>query len=228
LKFSRQHIATFLALLFHVSGFIGMVFTPCKDWFIQNTPLNLCLMAALLIWTHEGKNIAFYFFFAIVFLVGMGTEMIGVNTGRLFGSYQYGNVLGPKFNGVPWLIGLNWFIVIICASAIMQKIHAWMMRKMQEQETVFPQRIKIISLLIDGALLATFFDWIMEPVASKLGYWQWKNAEIPFYNYTCWFVISLGLLLILRWMRFPKANHFGVHLFVIQLLFFMALRTFLT
>jgi putative membrane protein len=227
LKFSRQHIATFIALLFHVSGFIGIVFMPYRDWFIQNTPLNLCLMSALLVWTYEEKNLSFYFFFAIAFLVGMGTEMIGVNTGRLFGSYEYGNVLGPKFNGVPWLIGLNWFVVIFCASAVMHKLHGWMVRKMQEQETVLPQRIRIISLLIDGALLATFFDWAMEPVAAKLGYWQWKNGEVPFYNYICWFVISLVLLMVSRWMRFPKANTFAVQLFIIQLLFFMALRTYL-
>jgi putative membrane protein len=226
LKFSRQHIATFLALLFHVCGFIGIVFSPYKDWFIQNTPLNLCLMSALLVWTHEEKNISFYFFFVIAFLAGMGTEMIGVNTGKLFGSYEYGNVLGPKFNGVPWLIGLNWFVVIFCASAVMNKLHAWMMRKMQEQETVMPPRIKTISLLIDGALLATFFDWTMEPVAAKMGYWQWKNGEIPFYNYICWFVISLVLLMVSRWMRFPKGNLFAVQLFIIQLLFFMALRTY--
>lgn len=227
MRFSKQNIAIFIALLFHVSGAIGILFTPYRDWFIQNTPLNLCLMTVLLVWTHEEKNASFFFFFAIAFLVGMGTEMIGVNTGRLFGSYEYGNVLGPKFNGVPWLIGLNWVVVIFCVAAVLKKMHAWMTHKMAQQETVFPQRIKILSLLVDGALLAAFFDWVMEPVASKLGYWQWKNGEIPLYNYVCWFVISFVLLMIMRWMRFQKANHFAVQLFIIQLLFFMALRTYL-
>lgn len=227
MRFSKENIATGIALLFHVSGLIGILFTPYRDWFIQNTPLNLCLMTVLLVWTHEEKNASFFFFFAIAFLVGMGTEMIGVNTGRLFGSYEYGNVLGPKFNGVPWLIGLNWVVVIFCVAAVIQKVHAWMIRKMAQQETVFPQRIKILSLLVDGALLAAFFDWVMEPVASKLGYWQWKNDEVPVYNYVCWFVISFVLLMIMRWMRFQKANHFAVQLFIIQLLFFMALRTYL-
>lgn len=227
MRFSKQHIATFLAVLFHVSGFIGMLFTPYKEWFIAHTPLNLCLMSALLIWTHEEKNLSFYFFFVIAFLIGMGTEMIGVNTGRLFGSYSYGTVLGPKLNHVPWLIGLNWVVVIFCVSAVMQKIHVWFNRKMMEAEAPVPHRIKIISLLVDGALLATFFDWLMEPVAVKLGYWEWKDGQIPLYNYLCWFVISLVLLMVMRWMRFPKANHFAVHLFIIQALFFLALRTYL-
>ncbi|NCI48785.1 carotenoid biosynthesis protein [Sediminibacterium roseum] len=227
MKPSRSNIAIFIALLFHVSGFVGMVFTPYKNWFVQNTPLNLCLMAALIIWTHEEKNLSFYFFFAIAFLVGMGTEMIGVNTGKLFGSYEYGGTLGPKFNNVPWLIGLNWVVVIFCVAAVMQKIFAWMKRKMEGQQTVMPKRIQTLSLLVDGATLAAFFDWVMEPVAIKLGYWQWKNNEVPLYNYVCWFAISFVLLLIMRWMRFQKANHFAVQLFIIQLLFFMALRIYL-
>ncbi|MEO8172143.1 MAG: carotenoid biosynthesis protein, partial [Sediminibacterium sp.] len=125
MRFSKPNIATFLAILFHLSGLIGILFTPYKDWFIQNTALNLCLMTMLLIWTQEGKNISFFVFLLLVFLTGFGAEMIGVNTGRLFGNYYYGEVLGPKRNGVPWLIGLNWFIVIFCSAAVMQNIHQW-------------------------------------------------------------------------------------------------------
>jgi putative membrane protein len=227
LKLSKQNIATSLAILFHVSGLLGILCTPYKDWFIQNTPLNLCLMTVLLVWVQPAKGFSFFLFFLIAFAIGIGTEIIGVNTERLFGSYQYGNILGPKFKAVPWLIGLNWFVVVFCSACVMQEIHEWTKRKMQNTGTEMPKTVATLSLILDGALLATFFDWIMEPVAMKLGFWQWKNGEIPFYNYTCWFAISLLLLLLLQRMRFHKANHFAVHLFIIQLLFFMALRTFL-
>ncbi len=228
MKLSKQHIATFLAILFHVSGLIGILLTPYKDWFIQNTPLNLGLMALLLIWTHEGKNFSFFLFAALAFLVGMGTEMIGVNTGHLFGSYQYGKVLGSSLNGVPWLIGFNWFVVIFCSAAVMQEVHGWFSRKMEASQNVLPLGVAALLLVIDGALLATFFDWVMEPVAIQLGFWQWEGGVIPMFNYTCWFLISAALLLALRFFRFQKANHFAVHLFIIQLLFFLALRTFLS
>lgn len=217
----RQHIATFLALLFHVAGFVGIVFTPYREWFIHNTPMNLFLMAALLIWTHEEKNGAFFFFMAIAFLVGMGTEMIGVHTGRLFGNYAYGEVLGAKFNGVPWLIGINWFVVVFCAAAAMQQLLDWLARR-----SPMAQRVKTLSLVIDGALLATAFDWLMEPVAVALGYWRWKNDVIPQYNYLCWFGVSLVLLALMRLLRFPRANHFAVHLLIIQSLFFLGLRIY--
>ena len=224
---NKKNTATFLAILFHLSGLIGILFTPYKDWFIHNTPLNLCLMTVLLIWCQEKKNSGFFLFLLTAFVTGMGTEMIGVHTGKLFGNYVYGNVLGAKINGVPWLIGLNWFVVIFSSAAIMEQVHDWL-RKKKEGDTLLPPRIAALSLVVDGALLATFFDWVMEPVAMKLGFWQWQNGEVPVYNYTCWFFISLVLLLVMRWFRFSKANHFAVHLFSIQLLFFLLLRIFLT
>lgn len=227
MRLEKQHIATFLAILFHVSGLVGILFTPYKDWFIQNTPLNLGLMALLLIWSHKGRNISFYLFLLTAFLVGMGTEMIGVHTGHLFGTYQYGSVLGPKFNEVPVLIGFNWFVVMFCSAAVMQQFQDWFRTKIGEDGFDLPPRIAALSMVIDGALLATFFDWLMEPVAVKLGFWKWSGQDIPLYNYVCWFLISVALQLVLRWLRCNKANHFAVHLFIIQALFFLALRTFL-
>jgi putative membrane protein len=227
MTFTKKNIATFLAILFHVSGLIGILYTPYKEWFIQNTPLNLCLMAILLVWTQPGKKFSFFLFFAISFLVGMGTEMIGVNTGWLFGEYAYGDILGPTFNGVPWLIGLNWVVVVFCSGSIMVHVQDWFKRRFTNEESDMPSRVTAISLVIDGALLATFFDWVMEPVAMKLGFWQWQDGAPPFYNYLCWFIISALLLVLYRSLSFTKPNHFAVHLFIIQVLFFLALRTFL-
>ncbi len=223
----KQNISTCIAILFHVSGLIGILFTPYKDWFIQNTALNLCLMAILLFWNQKQKNLSFLGFAVIAFLTGMGTEMIGVNTGRLFGEYTYGSVMGPQLNAVPWLIGVNWFVVVFCSGAIMVKFQHSLAQKMETNGRRLPPRLAGLSIIIDGALLATFFDWMMEPVAMKLGFWQWKNSEVPLYNYTCWFLVSAVLLAIYRWLYFDKHNHFAVHLFIIQVLFFLALRTYL-
>lgn len=227
MQFSRQNISTFIAILFHVSGLIGILFTAHKDWFIHNTPLNLCLMGLLLLWNQPQKNLSFWGFTVIAFLVGMGTEMIGVNTGRLFGHYQYGTVLGNKLNGVPWLVGLNWFMIVFCSGTIMVQFQQWFKQKIEKEGQGFPSKLAALSLIVDGAMLATFFDWVMEPVAAKLGFWQWQNSEIPVYNYACWFLISAVLLMVYRWLSFEKDNYFAVHLFIIQALFFLALRTFL-
>ena len=222
----HQKWATYIALLFHISGMIGICFSAYKDWFIQYTPLNILLMTVLLVWTESKKTGLFFLFIGICYLVGMGVEMIGVNTAKLFGHYVYGSVMGKKLNGVPLLIGLNWFIIIFCSASVIQQFHKWLILRLKEASPPIGNRWLYISIIIDGASLAVFFDWIMEPVAIKLGFWQWTNGEIPMYNYICWFIISTILLMIFRLFPFQRINQFAVHLFIIQLLFFLALRTF--
>ncbi|MFY7964746.1 MAG: carotenoid biosynthesis protein [Chitinophagaceae bacterium] len=225
----KNNIAIVIALLFHICGAIGILFSPYKNWFISNTNLNLLLMVCLLIFTQPNINKYFFLFAAICFVVGITVEIIGVNTGFLFGNYTYGNIMGIKVLGVPLLIGVQWFVTVYCCGAILQFVNNWTKRKISDAaiESKKTDKIQAISLVIDAALLATFFDYIMEPVAQKLGYWQWKNNEIPFYNYTCWFFISAALLFILNKLSFNKLNQFAIHLFIIQLLFFIALRIYL-
>ena len=72
------------------------------------------------------------------------------------------------------------------------------------------------------------FDWLMEPVAVKLGYWVWQgDGSIPMLNYICWFLISLLLLAVFHFAKFNKQNKFAVNLLLTQLMFFLLLRTFL-
>ncbi len=220
------YIALMLALLFHICGAIGIILSDYKEWFINSSPITLLLMSALIIITQKGKNSYFIVFVLLCFFVGLLTEMIGVNTGFLFGKYEYGNVLGPKVLGVPWLIGINWFVVIYCAGCTTHFLEAWIVQQMGADITL-STRIQHLSFIIDTALIAVFFDWLIEPVAIKLGYWSWLDNDIPFFNYVCWFLISLLLSAAMRFLSFHKANLFAVHLFIIQGLFFLLLRTFL-
>lgn len=226
-KRTKFHIATFIAILFHVSGFIGM-FTSKQDWFIANTPLNLLIMVALIVWTQPSKNAGFFAFAIICFLTGMLTEIIGVNTSLLFGKYEYGKVLGTGIMKVPWLIGINWFTVMYCCGISISHFHRRIMRNSGTPDNFLSPQVMLMSFVVDAALLATFFDFILEPVAVRLGYWTWLGeGNIPFSNYLCWFLISALLLTVFKLLSFSKHNQFAVHLLLIELLFFGALRTFL-
>lgn len=222
--YNRPLIPLFLAILFHVSGVIGILFTPYKHWFINNTPITLMLMSVLLAASQERIERGFIGFFLLAFATGMVTEMIGVNTGILFGNYEYGTVMGPKLLGVPFLIGMNWFVIVFCCGSLMQQLNKTMLLK---YEAPIPRAIIKWSVVIDGAVMATFFDWLMEPVAIKLGFWSWEGGNIPMLNYACWFVISAILLAIQQQLKIKAQNHFAIHLLIIQALFFLSLRIFL-
>ncbi len=227
LRINKFHIATFIALLFHVTGFIGL-FSSKQNWFIANTPLNLLIMFGLIIWTHSDKNRWFFLFVFIAFATGMVTEMIGVNTSLLFGKYEYGKVLGAGIQNVPWLVGVNWIIVVYCCGIAISHLQSWFFAKSPASQTLLSPQVQLISFIADGAMLATFFDIVLEPVAVKFGYWTWLgDGSIPFTNYLCWFLISALLMTVFKLLSFPKHNQFAVHLLIIELLFFAALRTFL-
>jgi bisanhydrobacterioruberin hydratase len=225
IKFSRYQIATAIAVLFHAIGFVGIVFF--KDSFIlQATPINLLLMFGLLIWTQSEKNTSFWIFVVITAAIGIAVEVIGVNTKLLFGDYSYGNVLGPKVKNVPFIIGINWVITIYCCGVSVHTLLVKAIDKVSTETSTPPMALKAVSVIVDGATLAVFFDWLMEPVAVQLGYWKWAD-EIPFYNYLCWFIVAMALLAVFHVLKFNKQNKFAVHLLMIQVMFFLLLRTFL-
>jgi len=226
-KLSRYQIATFVAILFHTIGLTGILFFD-NTFFIKATPFNLLLSALLLVWTQKEKNKYFYFFVAITCMVGFAVEVIGVNTGLLFGDYSYGKALGFQWQKVPLVIGINWFIVLYCCGICINSFLAKIITRVSTETKTPPQVLNAISVVADGATLAVLFDWFIEPAAVKLGYWQWNgDGSIPLYNYICWGTISVLLLGIFHYLKFNKRNKFAINLLLIQMMFFLLLRTFL-
>ncbi len=225
-KFSKFDIATAIAVLFHTIGLVGLLFFN-KTFFLAATPVNLLLSLVLLIWTQTEKNISFFLLLLICFTVGISVEIVGINTGILFGDYTYGNVLGYKIKNVPLLIGINWFIIIYCCGISINTLLMKAINRVAADTGKNPMALKALSVIVDGATLAVFFDWVMEPVAVKLGYWVWNgDGAIPMFNYICWFVVSLLLLTVFHLSKFNKQNKFAVNLLLIQMMFFLLLRTF--
>lgn len=226
-QLSRYQVATGIAILFHAVGLIGMLFFPESD-FVKTTPLHLLLMATLLFYTQQKINIYTTLFFVTCFATGIAVEIIGTSTGYLFGEYRYGTVLGPGIKNVPYIIGVNWFIIIYCCGVSVHSLLSRLSDKLSEELERPVKQVKALSIVIDGATLAVVFDWLIEPVAVKLGYWTWLgNGQIPMFNYISWFVISMLLLLLFHLLPIQKQNKFAINLLLIQAMFFLLLRTFL-
>ena len=206
---SPFHWAIFLAVLVHFSGAIGIAFFS-PAFFVPFTPVNLFLMLLLLILHEQPIDFRFVQAFFMAVVVGMTTEMIGVNTGLLFGDYSYGEVFGRKLFGVPVLIGINWFCVVYASNVVAIKCSDRIKGKL------------FIALL--AAAIATAFDWIMEPVAMKLGFWNWNDGTIPLFNYISWFVISFAVSIAFGYLKIQANNKFAPYFLVIQALFFLFLR----
>ncbi len=221
---NKVGLATTIAIIFHLVGLAGILFFD-KVYFANLTWLNLLLVFSLIIYTQQKITVGFIIFFLSCFFIGFAVEVAGISTGAFFGNYKYSKVLGYAVMNVPVIIGINWFIVLYCAGICMYMLSNNLQKKVS---AVSPGWLKAMAIICDTALLAVFFDWLMEPAAIKLGFWKWQgDGVVPFYNYISWLVVSAILATIFYFCSFPKQNKFAVNLLLIQAMFFLLIRTFL-
>ncbi|EOR94646.1 hypothetical protein ADIARSV_2244 [Arcticibacter svalbardensis MN12-7] len=165
-------------------------------------------MLLLMMISQPAKNRFFWLFFLQIYVAGFLIELVGTQTGLVFGSYFYGATLGIKVAGTPLMIGVNWILVIYSAGMLLSSL-----------------RIRnIYVFLVLGASMVTLLDYLIEPVAIQFDYWSWDPAVIPLQNYVVWFIFSALLLALFYKMDFKKQNSAAVTYFVVQFVFFFVLR----
>ncbi len=142
---------------------------------MQLTPMQLILSAAVVIAFLRPLTQSTAFSIFLIYVLGFGVEVLGVQTGFPFGSYSYGAILGPKIFETPLLIGLNWVLVIVGSLSLVRRI--------------LPGANTIIRTIL-SATIAVFLDVLIEPVAVALDMWTWTEGSIPKSNYFAWWVLA--------------------------------------
>ena len=196
--------------VFYLVGIVGMYFPTYRSFFVNLSFFHLLLSFLVLLLSRSSYGIKFWGFICIAFFTGMLAEWIGVHTGLLFGDYKYGPVLGPKLYDVPIIIGFNWAMLSIVSAALLNKL-----------------KINFYLEVFFAAILMVFLDFLMEPVAIKLHFWNWKNDLIPLYNYVCWLLVSLVIQFAYRKWRLNESNNVAVALFFYITVFFSILNLYL-
>lgn len=198
-------LAIGIVWLFHLSGLLGILL-GYESWFIPKTPYNLLLNGILFMLVFPVRTAPVLLLFLAFAGVGMAAEWIGIHTGFLFGDYSYGENLGPKFYGVPFLIGLNWAVLGMICGAVATRALA-----------------HPIGRILLGAALMTGLDLALEPVAPLFDFWSFTSEYAPLKNYLCWF----GLSFLFQWayqaIGIAGNYKFSLHLLLAQLLFFVPL-----
>jgi putative membrane protein len=204
---SKENILLLILLIFYTVGTVGILLPEYREFMLRFSAMNLFVSMIILILSRKNHVLPFWRMLAICFVVGIIVELIGTRTGLLFGNYAYGANLGPKVFGVPWIIGVNWGILVVCSASWVNRLQAHL----------------IIKALL-AALIMTALDLIIEPVAIDSDFWTWKSAKIPIYNYICWFAIAFPL----QWLNFKlkavESNKVANGLLVIMTLFFLILN----
>lgn len=210
-----------LVIIFSV-GVIGHIII--LDLMITLTPITLFVVNSLVLYVfiqnqnNIGKKKSIVIL-SIIFLITLIIEIIGEKTGAIFGRYAYGDILSYNlleiFN-VPLIIGFNWVMVILSATALSQKI-------------VLNDYLQIP---VTG-MIAVAFDYVLEPVAIRLGYWFWLDEfgfsirEIPLENYIAWFLISSFFAFVIKKFNLNLKGNFLIYYFFCQLFFFQILNIYM-
>ena len=204
---------TFYALIaiwaFQIFGAIGILFWN-RQWFINMTPFTLLMYFLILYYRNWGDRKKIIFLL-LTFSFGILSEIIGVNTGLIFGSYKYGQTLGFQIMNVPMVMGIIWVnTTLICGTIASQA-------KVQ-----MPLRILIaISLML-------LLDAFIEPIAPRIDMWRFdhENGLAPLSNYITWAAIALPLQSYFIFYKLKFDIALSSSLYVSQLLFFAALYIF--
>ncbi len=171
---------------------------------------NLLLSVILLFISHASSQFNFLKLFIPVFVLGYLVELLGIVTGFPFGNYHYGEALGFKLYGVPLIIGVNWFMLVMGSGFLARKVvsNSWLQ-------------------VLGAALLMVVVDYPIEQMASTLDYWHWEENNIPLSNFVGWFIVAIIMqVLFVKYMK-RETNRMAVPYLVVVFLFFVLLNLFI-
>lgn len=189
----------------HLAGVIGLL-SPLSNFFQWLTPFHILTMCVLMILPFR-KDSRYVAAFCVIAVVTFLIELIGVQTGKIFGHYVYGSALGWQLVGTPLLIGPMW--AMLCYSIA---------------HGLTNLRLNQLLKALFGAGIMTLLDRLIEPIAMKIDFWNWADGIIPLQNYIAWFCISFVIIyFLLERIKF-KSHPLAVWILICQFIFFGAMN----
>tara|TARA_B100000575_G_scaffold57829_1_gene43643 strand:+ start:2269 stop:2862 length:594 start_codon:yes stop_codon:yes gene_type:complete len=195
--------------LINISGFFGII-SDQRDFFLSSTPFVLAFTLLILI-LNQGFDKKGILTISLIFLSGLIVEILGANYSLFFGSYEYGNNLGPKIFNVPIVIGFNWVLLVIITGNLADKI----------------SKNNSILKIFFGSILMVILDLLIEIVAPKIDYWEFDINPVPLSNYLWWFIFSLLFHYIYQNNVQVKEYLLSINILIIHFIFFGMLSLFL-
>ncbi len=200
---NRFYLSLFLLVVIYLVGIATVLFGKAEP-LMQLTVYNLLFATALLLYNAQKPDKAYWLWFGICALAGFGIEVVGVQTGVVFGEYTYGRILGISLGGVPLIIGLNWSLLVFASAALVSHL-----------------KISLVTKAAVAATIMVAYDLFLEPVAIRFAFWDWAGGPVPMQNYIAWWVIAFLMLLgVFKYVKNMR-NRTALYILGIQTLFFI-------
>ena len=177
LRWLRLYLKPWMVLL----GLAVLVRVPVPLWpegfpIISAAQMVLISLSALL-WGWGLIGVRILGLAGLAFFLGLGVELIGSKTGVPFGFYTYEGTPQPTVLGVPLIVPLGWFALVLSAH-VLAGGRPW-----------------------QTGLLVVAWDLGLEALMPAKGYWTWQDANplwygAPLQNYLSWFAVGF----VISWM----------------------------
>lgn len=200
-----------LLFILHFFGLLACNIESLQPLFYMGTPYHLILITALLLFDSSIWERTLVAYLGVVFLIGMAVEIVGVNTGLLFGNYHYTPALGVQLGGVPILIGITWASTAYACNILASM---WFSKPV----------IKVVA----AACFMVLFDVVLEQFATAVPLWQWHGGIIPLYNYVCWFLVGLFISYFFDYLKINHPNTVAPYFLLSQIIFFAGYLVLIT
>lgn len=207
LKYKYLMIVKIFIIIIYTVGITGMLLPQTSVLMASLTPVTLLISFILmLIYQDEKIEKKFITVAVLLFFTGLILEMIGVNTGKIFGVYTYGENLGPKIYNTPWMIGVNWVMLSYLTASLSNK---WFNNKWLS--------------ITSGASLMLLYDFFLEQLAPVMDLWTWEGNAVPTLNYISWAIAALVFQAVWHLSGIQLKNKIAAVLFSAMYLFFIIL-----
>jgi uncharacterized membrane protein len=153
---------------------------------------TIVLLGAAVSVTHAGISRGWRTGIGVLLLVvctAIAVEAVGLATGFPYGGYRYGDVLGPRLLGVPFLVPLAW---------LMMAWPSWVLGARLARRPV--ARVVVAAAVFAG------WDVVLDPQMVQAGYWTWAHPRpglpgidtVPLTNLAGWLLAGLLLMALLE------------------------------
>lgn len=177
-------MALWIIGILHAVGIAGMALGEAAR-LLPFTPLTLIVSGGLVL--YHLRRSAHWSWWAVA-AGGFLSEVVGVQTGWLYGTYSYGTGLGPGWMGVPWLLGWLWLVLLLCTHALTESLLPHLAHRVP-----LPVARSRWLRAAGVATAMTALDFLLEPVAIRAGWWSWADDVVPASNYVSWWSVSFLL-----------------------------------
>lgn len=198
----------FIDILFILLDVLGLPFVKGSFFKFLLLIIPICLLVLHSFWTLSIKR--GIGFILIATTLGLCSEVIGLNSGVLFGGryvYKSGSFM---ILHVPFSVIFYWAVFIYTGYCITTSFFYWLHKDKPNRKDHNLYLLPLL-LLIDG-LIVTAIDLFMDPLSVHAGSWKWLDGGpyfgVPIGNFIGWFIVTVVVTCIVRLYEYfnPQAK----------------------